>query len=121
MRSAMPSSCTLPAALPGVTRCDLQITVESDAHALVTTPGAAKWYKANGRTASQRVHLDVRGVLEWLPQESDRLRCGRRPFRRSISISRADAAMIGWDVVALGRRAGGERFEHGRYAQSIRV
>jgi urease accessory protein len=109
-----------PGGIAGGDALEVAVSVEAGAHALVTTPGAAKWYKANGRMASQQVHLKVNGVLEWLPQES--IVFDAACVRSAIDVDLDDnAAMIGWDIVALGRRAAGERFEHGRYSQSIRL
>lgn len=89
-------------------------------HALLTTPGATRWYKADGRRATQSVCLQVEGRLEWLPQETivfDQAVAGS-----SIDIAVAgDAATIGWDIVALGRKAAGESFRHGEFAQTIRL
>ncbi len=109
-----------PGGIAGGDALQVAIAVEPGAHALVTTPGAAKWYKANGRTASQQVRLDVSGALEWLPQESIVFDAAEVASAIDIDLDAA-ASMIGWDIVALGRHAAGERFEHGRYAQSIRV
>ena len=109
-----------PGGIAGGDALEVTALVESGAHALVTTPGAAKWYKANGRAASQRVQLRVGGALEWLPQEA--IVFDQADVGSAIDIDlEAGAAMIGWDIVALGRRAAGERFERGRYAQSIRL
>ncbi|HQR54587.1 MAG TPA: urease accessory protein UreD [Burkholderiaceae bacterium] len=109
-----------PGGIAGGDALEVTATVEPRAHALVTTPGAAKWYKANGRAASQRVRLRVSGSLEWLPQEA--IVFDQADVRSAIDIHLdAGAAMIGWDIVALGRRAAGERFERGCYAQSIRL
>jgi urease accessory protein len=109
-----------PGGIAGGDALEVTATVEPGAHALLTTPGATKWYKANGRAASQRVQLSVSGALEWLPQEA--IVFDQADVRSAIDIDLdADAAMIGWDIVALGRRAAGERFEQGRYAQSIRL
>jgi len=109
-----------PGGIAGGDALEVTATVEHGAHALVTTPGAAKWYKANGRAASQRVKLRVGGALEWLPQEA--IVFDQADIGSAIDIDlEAGAAMIGWDIVALGRRAAGERFERGRYAQSIRL
>lgn len=109
-----------PGGIAGGDALEVTATVEPGAHALVTTPGATKWYKANGRAASQRVQLRVSGALEWLPQEA--IVFDQADVRSAIDIDLdADAAMIGWDIVALGRRAAGERFERGCYAQSIRL
>jgi urease accessory protein len=109
-----------PGGIAGGDALTLDVTVEPDAHGLVTTPGAAKWYKANGRAASQNLHLAVDGLLEWLPQEA--IVFDGAEARSSIDIELGPAgAMIGWDIVALGRRASGERFTRGCYAQSIRL
>lgn len=109
-----------PGGIAGGDALELAVDVEPGAHALVTTPGAAKWYKANGRGASQQIRLAVHGTLEWLPQEA--IVFNAADVRSAINIELgADAAMIGWDIVALGRHAAGERFNSGRYAQSIRL
>src|SRR5512134_424656 len=59
-----------PGGIAGGDELELAIAVDRGAHGLVTTPGASKWYKANGRAAAQRVALAVNGTLEWLPQEA---------------------------------------------------
>jgi len=109
-----------PGGIAGGDALDVRVAVEGGAHALVTTPGASKWYKANGRGAAQHVRLDVAGALEWLPQEA--IVFDQADVGSSIEIRLHDGgAMIGWDIVALGRRAAGERFAEGRFAQTIRL
>jgi urease accessory protein len=109
-----------PGGIAGGDALELSIDVQNGAHALITTPGAAKWYKANGRVATQQVQLKVAGTLEWLPQEA--IVFDAADVRSMLDIELDDAAtMIGWDMVALGRRASGERFERGRFAQTIRL
>ena len=92
-----------------------------DAHALLTTPGATRWYKADGRRASQSVKLDLQeGRLEWLPQET--IVFDQAVVDSTIEIAlTGNAATIGWDVVALGRAAAGESFQRGEFAQTIRM
>ncbi|HTN50588.1 MAG TPA: urease accessory protein UreD [Burkholderiaceae bacterium] len=109
-----------PGGIAGGDVLDLSIDVRAGAHALLTTPGAAKWYKANGRPSFQRILLGVEGVLEWLPQEA--IVFDAADVSSAIDIDLADSGLvIGWDVVALGRRAAGERFARGRFVQSIRL
>ncbi|MGZ9106840.1 MAG: urease accessory protein UreD, partial [Rhodoplanes sp.] len=109
-----------PGGIAGGDALQIAVNVDSGAHALITTPGAAKWYKSLGPTASQQVRLALNGSLEWLPQEA--IVYDAANVRSTIDIQLNDgAAMIGWDIVALGRRAAGERFERGLFAQTIRL
>jgi urease accessory protein len=109
-----------PGGIAGGDGLEISVNVDREAHALLTTPGAAKWYKANGRCASQQVRLGVEGVLEWLPQET--IVFDAAVVRSAIDIQLGPrATSIGWDIVALGRRAAGERFESGVFTQSIRL
>lgn len=109
-----------PGGIAGGDALEIRVDVEPGADALVTTPGAAKWYKANGRAAVQNVRLDIAGALEWLPQEA--IVYDAAHGRSSIDIHLHEgASMIGWDIVALGRRAAGERFARGLFAQTIRL
>ena len=50
----------------------VEVAVDAGASALITTPGAQKWYRSSGRTASADTHLTVAdgASLEWLPQEA---------------------------------------------------
>jgi len=109
-----------PGGIAGGDALAIRVRSEPDAHALLTTPGATRWYKANGRRATQEIRLDVRGALEWLPQESivfDQARVGST----LDIVATGDAATIGWDVVALGRTASGESFTTGEFVQTIRL
>jgi urease accessory protein len=101
----------------------IDVRVGTGAHALLTTPGAARWYKAGepgAHGASQRVALciDDGGALEWLPQETLVYDRARVDARIDIAVS-GSAAVLGWDVVALGRRAAEESFTQGVFAQTI--
>jgi urease accessory protein len=109
-----------PGGIAGGDALKIDVACEAGASALITTPGAAKWYKANGRRASQHIALHVQGALEWLPQEA--ILFDAADIDSSIHIDlAAGAVMLGWDIVALGRRAAGETFTAGCFAQSIRL
>ncbi|WP_051378350.1 urease accessory protein UreD [Derxia gummosa] len=109
-----------PGGIAGGDQLSISATVEAGAHALVTTPGAGKWYRANGRDAGQHVRLRVAGDLEWLPQEAIVYDAAR--VRSSLRIDMAPGARcLGWDIVALGRLAAGERFAAGRFGQTIEL
>lgn len=109
-----------PGGIAGGDALAVEVAVRPRAQALITTPGAAKWYKAAGRTATQTIALEVAGGLEWLPQEA--IVFDRADARSTIEIGlHEDAATIGWDLVALGRAASGETFGAGCYAQTVRL
>ncbi len=109
-----------PGGIAGGDALSIDVSVSCGAQALITTPGATRWYKANGRLASQHIRLAVQGSIEWLPQEA--IVFDRAQVRSEIDLDLAeDAAMLGWDIVALGRTASGESFTDGGFAQTIRL
>jgi urease accessory protein len=61
-----------PAGIAGGDELEIDVRLQAHAHALLTTPGAAKWYRSSGPPARQRIVLGAAAgaVLEWLPQES---------------------------------------------------
>ena len=48
-----------PGGVAGGDELILNVNLKADASALLTTPGAGKWYKANGHVSRQNVRLDV--------------------------------------------------------------
>ena len=58
-----------PGGLVGGDTLDIQTTVATGAHALVTTPGATRFYRSLGELALQRAHVTLAAGarLEWLP------------------------------------------------------
>src|SRR5690349_9801394 len=59
-----------PGGIAGGDELTLRASVAAGGAALLTTPGAAKWYRSAGPWARQAAAFDVQGVLEWLPQET---------------------------------------------------
>jgi urease accessory protein UreH len=51
-----------PAGIAGGDHLTFQIETKDQAHAVVTTPGAGKWYKTNGKQAFQHIHFIKRSV-----------------------------------------------------------
>ena len=92
------------------------------AHALLTAPGAAKFYRSAGALAQQRQHLVVEdsGVLEWLPQESILFPGARLELQTRIAL-RGRAGFIGWEILSLGRPAILERFDQGCATIGLRI
>ena len=61
-----------PSGIPGGDHLSVAVQVASGAHAIMTTPGATRWYEANCRNACQQVvlHVSDHASLEWLPSET---------------------------------------------------
>lgn len=111
-----------PGGVVGGDALDIGITAGADAHALLTTPGAGKWYRANGRASTQDVRLDVAegASLEWLPQETLFYRDAEVEMTHEVSLA-ANARYIGTEVLCFGRTASGETFDSGRIRQTTRI
>ena len=103
-------------------RLSIDVTAASGAHALLTTPGATKWYRSIGPEASQHVRLVVGAgaVLEWMPLESIVFdgACIDQQLRVDLA---DDAHYVGWEITCFGRTASGERFTRGRLRQRTQV
>lgn len=109
-----------PGGIAGGDELRLEVTSGDGASALLTTPGAAKWYRSAGPWAKQTVAFDVRGALEWLPQETIVFDGALAETSYEVDLG-AQAGFIGWDIVCLGRTGSGERFTRGSFRNSIRI
>ena len=110
-----------PGGIAGGDRLDISASVGTDAWAQITSPGAAKWYRAAG-PAYQKLDLHVAAgaTLEWLPQETIIFSDAQAELSTSIDLE-GDARLFYWDVVALGRPASGERFDLGHFQAHLDI
>jgi urease accessory protein len=111
-----------PGGIAGGDELSLDIGLGEGAHALLTTPGAAKWYRSNGVPARQQIRIqcarDAR--FEWLPQESMFYNDTDAHLMHEVNLG-AGARYIGCDILCLGRSASGERFASGCIRQQLQV
>jgi urease accessory protein len=111
-----------PGGIVGGDVLDIEARLEGGAHALITTPGATRYYRSDGPGARQQATLrvDADARLEWLPLETIAY-----PGCRADSAVRAELApgaeMIGWDVLALGLGAAGQPFDTGWIRQHLEL
>lgn len=111
-----------PSGLVGGDALALGVDVGAQAHALITTPGATKWYRSLGAVASSetRLRVDAGGALEFLPREA--IVFDGAAARAALTLELAsDARLLTWDTWCLGRTHSGERFERGRLELSTRL
>ena len=111
-----------PGGVVGGDQLAIAATVGARAHALLTTPGAAKWYKANGKVSRQHVRLSVGAgaTLEWLPQETIFYDHADVVLDQHVELA-ADASYIGGEILCMGRRASGESFSAGKVTQRTQI
>lgn len=111
-----------PGGLVGGDVVELELALAGGSHALVTTPGATRFYRSAGKVALQQVRarLAPGARLEWLPQETICHAATRAENRLRFTLD-ADAEMIGWDLLALGLPASGEPFDRGQVHQQIEL
>jgi len=110
-----------PGGVAGGDRLTIEIGLTPQASALVTTPGATKFYNSTGPTAQQvqRFSLDG-GCLEWLPQENIFFPDAAVELQTEVDLH-GDARYIGWEFNCLGRPVIGERFGEGSALFSTRL
>ena len=111
-----------PGGLVGGDSLDLDFSVGTGAHGLVTTPGATRFYRSARLPAVQRSQLvlDAGSRLEWLPLESIAYSGCIADNRLDLQLA-AGSEMIGWDITALGLPAAGQPFVEGSFTQRIEL
>lgn len=109
-----------PGGLVGGDVLDIDVHVAEGAHALVTTPGATRFYKSNGKQAMQRtrLRLDPGARLEWLPLEAIAYNACDAVNHLEFELAE-DAQLLTWDVTALGLPLAAQPYESGRFEQHI--
>jgi len=107
-----------PGGVVGGDQLGITAGVGDQARAFLSTPGAAKWYKANGSVSGQRValHVGLDASIEWMPQESIFFDQAEVVLEHEVTLA-AGAAYIGCEILCLGRRAAGEIFKSGKITQ----
>lgn len=102
-----------PGGVVGGDQLRLQVDVDEGAHALLTTPAAAKFYRSEGKVAQQTQTITVdRGIVEWLPQETIFYRDAIVRSETRVRLS-PGAKFIGWEIPCLGLPARNEPFDSG--------
>ncbi|GAB3629432.1 urease accessory protein UreD [Pandoraea terrae] len=105
-----------PGGIAGGDTLDIDITVGTKSHAVLTTPGATKWYKAPQQCGRQNVTLTLGAgaKLDWLPLENIVFEAADAEQKITVRMAE-DATAIGWDATLLGRQAAGEQWTQGQW------
>jgi urease accessory protein len=111
-----------PGGIVGGDHLEIEARLDAGTHALITTPGATRFYRSGGAGATQSARLQVAdgARLEWLPLET--IAYSGCAAENRVRLELADSAeTIGWDVLALGLPATAEPFVTGSFTQHLEV
>ncbi|MBW4473330.1 MAG: urease accessory protein UreD [Stenomitos rutilans HA7619-LM2] len=106
----------------GGDRLDLDIQLQPQTNALITTASAGKIYRTNGQEARQRTRVEVSAgaCLEWFPQET--IVFDQALYRQAMHVElAAGATWLGWEITRFGRSARGEQFLQGDWRSHTEI
>ena len=100
----------------------LNVNLDNQSHVLMTTPGAAKFYRSAGPVAQQIQTFNVcnESLLEWMPQETIVFDQSNATINTEINLEE-NSKFIGWEIICLGRTASGEKFTSGNLQQKLQL
>ena len=111
-----------PGGVAGGDTLEVQADLAEGAHAVITTPGATRFYRSAGRPSRQQVLLRLAegARAEWLPLENIAFPGCEVENRTEIELAEG-AEALGWDLLALGLPASGTAFDRGEFTQHVAI
>lgn len=111
-----------PGGIVGGDTLRLSVELAHNSHALITMPGAGKFYRSAGPEALLRqvFTLAPHATLEWLPQDTILFPGARANIRTEFHLS-PQSRLLAWDVLCLGRPVLRETFSHGTLKNRLEV
>lgn len=105
-------------------KLSVSITCQQNSHALITTPGAGRVYKAReqGGIQTQSIELNVEqnACIEWLPLETILFPNSQARLNTRINLAE-NAQVIAWDITCFGLPANKLQFTEGSIKQSLQI
>jgi len=111
-----------PGGIVGGDELEITVHLQANSHALITMPGASKFYRSGGPQARlvQHFHIDENATLEWLPQDTIFFP-GANAALRSVFHLHATSTLLAWELYCLGRPVINETFSHGTLDSRLEV
>jgi urease accessory protein len=102
----------------------LTVSVETDARAQLTTPGATRIYRhrlgLSDASQHTQINIEAGALLEYLPDPLIPFKQAR--YRQTTRIRLApDAGLFWWETIAPGREAHGERFGYDYMEMALEI
>lgn len=124
MRGMKPEAVILNTAggLAGDDRLDMQVQVDQDTSATITSQACEKVYRALGKPAqvALRVNLDAGACLEWLPQPMIFFDGAHLERQSDVAMS-SEASLLMVEGVVFGRAAMGENVTSGVLSDMVTI
>lgn len=107
---------------------DIHVDLQDNAHSVVTTPGAARAYRArpqtDGMLPTQEQNLQLtlanNATLEWFPMETIIYDGAAAELNTHIELHN-NSTFIGWEVTCLGLPASQQLMTHGHFTQRYKI
>lgn len=111
-----------PGGVVGGDLLQIKANLHQGAKALITTPGATKFYRSAGCQARQVQHLNVQSgaCLEWMPQENIYFPGAQVGMQTRIDLA-PDARLAYWESHCLGRPVIDEPFDEGMLDAGLEI
>ena len=105
-------------------RLQINVDCHTDSHALLTTPGAGRVYRARPDRSLQHqtntLNLSAGSSVEWLPMETILYPDACTRLDTHVNLS-DDAQFIGWEVTSLGMPNQNLPFDTGTLSQTLQI
>lgn len=111
-----------PGGIVGGDELHISVALDNKSHALITMPGAGKFYRSSGPLAvlRQDFTLAPQSTLEWLPQDTILFPGAHANLQSAFHLA-SDSRLLAWDLYCLGRPVMQEAFNHGSLHSRLEV
>ena len=111
-----------PGGVAGGDQLHIEAILKEQAQALITTPGATKFYRNTGLLAQQKQILTIADgcALEWFPQETIFFDNTHASLSTEIYLEKS-ARFMGWEIQCYGRPAANELFNSGQITTTLNI
>lgn len=111
-----------PGGVVGGDSLHLDIYLEEGSSALITTPGATKFYRSTGLEANmvQQITVSKGASMEWFPQDTILFPGANAHLSTDIHLEKG-AFFMGWEVISLGLPTQNNTFNSGSLFSSVRL
>jgi len=111
-----------PGGIVGGDTLHINIDCLKKGHALITNPGASKYYRTAGPISNtqQIISVEEGACVEWLPQENIVFDGALAKTNTCINLKN-NASFLGWEITCLGRPVGEQPFSKGCFSQSFQI